>query len=443
MDHNEFASMSLQDSPDEQPSSRPTPPSIASAPGALPLMSRPQRSVLPPMSRTGTAPPMNGRSPLPPMSGRSPLPPMSGRTPPGPMRGRPGRPGGNRPALNLSQLGLTPKPEQTPFANFSKYVDPSGKLNFAGKAIIHADGVDFSNGSSFTIKMDDLKLQEELGKGQYGTVQKVSHQVTNVVMAMKEIRLELDETKLHQILMELDILHKSTSDYIVEFYGAFFIESCVYYCMEYMDAGSLDKLYGDGVPEDVLSKITHSMLKGLRFLKDDLSIIHRDVKPTNVLVNLAGQVKLCDFGVSGQLDKSLAKTNIGCQSYMAPERIKAANTYTVSSDVWSLGLSLVEMAGGKYPYTYDNMFAQLKAIVDEEPPTLPEEFTPDAKDFISACLRKDPQKRPTYGELLEHPFIVNYQNVDVDMASWAQQALATRKAKDLEARQKSITKPTS
>lgn len=63
--------------------------------------------------------------------------------------------------------------------------DPSGKLNFAGKAIIHADGVDFSNGNSFTIKMDDLILQEELGKGQYGTVQKVKHRVTNVTMAMK------------------------------------------------------------------------------------------------------------------------------------------------------------------------------------------------------------------------------------------------------------------
>jgi hypothetical protein len=63
--------------------------------------------------------------------------------------------------------------------------DPSGKLNFAGKAIIHADGVDFSNGNSFTIKMDDLILEEELGKGQYGTVRKVKHRVTNVTMAMK------------------------------------------------------------------------------------------------------------------------------------------------------------------------------------------------------------------------------------------------------------------
>ena len=137
------------------------------------------------------------------------------------------------------------------------------------------------------------------------------------VRSHQEIRLELDQAKLNAILMELDILHRAVAPEIVEFYGAFFIESCVYYCMELMDAGSLDKLQGAGVPEDVLARIATSVVRGLRFLKDELQIIHRDVKPTNILVNTRGQIKLCDFGVSGQLEKSLAKTNIGCQSYMA------------------------------------------------------------------------------------------------------------------------------
>jgi mitogen-activated protein kinase kinase len=155
-----------------------------------------------------------------------------------------------KPIMKLDALG---GPANTPFANLSQFVDPSGKLNFDGKAVLHAQGVDFSNGNSYKINMDEFELLEELGKGQFGTVQKVFHKPTN------EIRLELDKAKLNQILMELDILHQSRSPYIVEFYGAFFIESCVYYCMEYMDAGSLDKLYGKGVPEDVLAKITFAV----------------------------------------------------------------------------------------------------------------------------------------------------------------------------------------
>jgi mitogen-activated protein kinase kinase len=283
--------------------------------------------------------------------------------------------------------------------------------------------------------MEQLQLDEELGKGNYGTVKKVLHKPTNVAMAMKEIRLELDEAKLNAIIMELDILHRAVAPEIVEFYGAFFIESCVYYCMEYMDAGSLDKLQGVGVPEDVLGRIAGSMVRGLKFLKDELQIIHRDVKPTNVLVNKKGEIKLCDFGVSGQLEKSLAKTNIGCQSYMAPERIKGESqnnlgTYTVSSDVWSLGLSMIEIGLGKYPYppeTYSNVFAQLTAIVHGDPPGLPaNKYSKDACDWVASCLVKDPEGRATYKELLGMPFLVADSKREVDMVGWVERALEYR-----------------
>ena len=306
------------------------------------------------------------------------------------------------------------------FSKYSEYVDTkTGTLKFKGKATIHGKGIDFSSGTSFNISLDEVDNLDELGKGNYGTVYKVRHSrpqmrrpgqglagirappslssqsksedfseckspisasggaTTGVVMAMKEIRLELDEAKFAAIIMELDILHRCVSSFIVDFFGAFFQEGAVYICMEYMDGGSIDKLYGDGVPERILQKITLATVMGLKSLKDDHNIIHRDVKPTNILVNTRGQIKICDFGVSGNLVASIAKTNIGCQSYMAPERISGGGvaqaganpgggTYSVQSDIWSLGLTIIECALGQYPYppeTYDNIFSQLSVSI--------------------------------------------------------------------------------
>ncbi|RSH85211.1 hypothetical protein EHS25_005018, partial [Saitozyma podzolica] len=351
---------------------------------------------------------------------------------------RMGPPGG----LKLSGLTGAPKNEGSKFGDFGQIIDPSGSLKFSKKAVLTAKGVDFEDGASFKINMDELDVVGELGKGNYGSVQQVYHRPTGVMMAMKEIRLELDESKLNGIIMELDILHRAVAPEIVEFFGAFTIESCVYYCMEFMDAGSLDTLTGGGVPaknvtedtesaelrvpEPVLRRITAGIVRGLKFLKDELQIMHRDVKPTNLLINKKGEVKLCDFGVSGQLEKSLAKTNIGCQSYMAPERIKGESvgqnsTYTVSSDVWSVGLSIIELAKGCYPYppeTFANVFAQLQAIVGGPAPTLPKGYSAEAHDFVARCLLKDPNARPTYAQLLEHPFLVADRNAEVDMSGW-------------------------
>ncbi|EHN01758.1 Pbs2p [Saccharomyces cerevisiae x Saccharomyces kudriavzevii VIN7] len=327
------------------------------------------------------------------------------------------------------------------FANFSKYVDiKSGSLNFAGKLSLSSKGIDFSNGSSSRITLDELEFLDELGHGNYGNVSKVLHKPTNVIMATKEVRLELDEAKFRQILMELEVLHKCNSPFIVDFYGAFFIEGAVYMCMEYMDGGSLDKIYDEsseigGIDEPQLAFIANAVIHGLRELKEQHNIIHRDVKPTNILCSAnQGTVKLCDFGVSGNLVASLAKTNIGCQSYMAPERIKSLNpdraTYTVQSDIWSLGLSILEMALGRYPYppeTFDNIFSQLSAIVDGPPPRLPsDKFSSDAQDFVSLCLQKIPERRPTYSALAEHPWLVKYRNQNVQMSTYITERLERR-----------------
>lgn len=359
-----------------------------------------------------------------------------------------------------------PEPEkpQSQMDKYAEYIDKeTGALKFRGKATVDSKGIKFASGKEFNISLDEVDTLDELGKGNYGTVYKVRHsrpkvrrpgqglagnkawgaagageapaQVddvavggTGIVMAMKEMRLELEDSKFATIIMELDVLHRCASPFIVDFYGAFFQEGAVYICMEFMDGGSIDKIYAGGMPEGVLAKVTLATVQGLKSLKDDHNIIHRDVKPTNILVNTQGQVKICDFGVSGNLVASIAKTNIGCQSYMAPERISGGGiaqaganpgggTYSVQSDIWSLGLSIIECALGKYPYspeTYDNIFSQLSAIVDGEPPDLPQDsFSAAAHDFTAGCLNKIPNLRPTYAMLLQHAWLAPLLKPDV------------------------------
>ncbi|KAF2860239.1 kinase-like protein, partial [Piedraia hortae CBS 480.64] len=369
-----------------------------------------------------------------------------------------------KPKMTLSQMGASngvaaaPK-EETQLDKYSQFIDTkNGALTFKGRATVTPHGIEFEDGRQFHISLDEVDTLDELGKGNYGTVFKVRHArpkfrrqgqglagnkslrrsdegdsepvvppgghgTTGIVMAMKEMRLELDDAKFQSIIMELDVLHRTTSPHIIDFYGAFFQEGAVYICMEFMDGGSMDKIYGGGVPESILQKMTLATTLGLKSLKEEHNIIHRDVKPTNILVNTRGQFKICDFGVSGNLVASIARTNIGCQSYMAPERISsggtasagagagagAGATYSVQSDIWSLGLTVIECAMGRYPYppeTYDNIFSQLSAIVDGETPDLPaDRFSEAACDFVAGCLNKIPKLRPTYPMLLQHAWL--------------------------------------
>lgn len=345
--------------------------------------------------------------------------------------------------------------------------------------------LDMNAETKYDLRDDDLKDLKELGQGNGGSVKKVEHVPTHTIMAKKIVLIDAKPSVRKQILRELQIMHDCHSEYIISFYGAFLSDPNICICMEFMDKGSLDGIYKQigAIDVEVVAKVALAVLEGLTYLYDVHRIIHRDIKPSNILFNSKGQIKICDFGVSGELINSIADTFVGTSTYMSPERIQGAQ-YTVKSDVWSLGISLIELALGRFPFSdsssdddsdlsdfegtlspsrpmslglppprgkskpmrkeLDSKEAKrnkrkskgvslqgggmtmsilelLQHIVNEPAPRL----TPDgrfpkvAEAFVDGCLLKDPDMRQTPKDLLQHEWIVSAKTSTFDLEAWA------------------------
>ncbi|NWQ83060.1 MP2K6 kinase, partial [Columbina picui] len=284
---------------------------------------------------------------------------------------------------------------------------------------------------NFEVKADDLEPISELGRGAYGVVEKMRHMPSGQIMAVKRIRATVNSQEQKRLLMDLDISMRTVDcPFTVTFYGALFREGDVWICMELMDT-SLDKFYkhvidkGLTIPEDILGKIAVSIVKALEHLHSKLSVIHRDVKPSNVLINTQGQVKMCDFGISGYLVDSVAKTmDAGCKPYMAESEIRGAGGRAVGrppamAEARALSPQ-IELAILRFPYdSWGTPFQQLKQVVEEPSPQLPaEKFSAEFVDFTSQCLKKNSKERPTYPELMQHPFFTLHESKETDVASF-------------------------
>lgn len=307
--------------------------------------------------------------------------------------------------------------------------------NFKNENTRHSSQLEIGIEYKLNLKREDLEVLKDLGHGNGGTVSKVRHMATGTVMARKIIHVDANKEMRRRIVRELQIMHDTNSEYIVTFYGAFLSDTNdVIMCMEYMDVGALDRIsrkFGP-VRVDVLGKIAEATLGGLTYLYTKHHIMHRDIKPSNILINSKGQIKLCDFGVSGELVNSVADTFVGTSTYMAPERIQGQK-YTVKSDVWSFGLSIMELAIGKFPFNASEHLSDddgapsgildlLQQIVYEPAPRLPksEAFPQVLEDMIQKCMAKDPQERPTPQELFERePFVQAAKRTPVNLKEWA------------------------
>lgn len=287
-------------------------------------------------------------------------------------------------------------------------------------------------GQKYTFTTDDLDELGPLGAGNYGTVLKMKFKTTGTEMAVKKIPVpELRVNDKDDIVELAVVMRTGNCPHIVDYYGCVIREGDVWICMELLES-SMDKIservhqqMKSSIPEEILGKMTVSVILALNYLKADMKIIHRDVKPSNVLVNRLGQFKLCDFGIAGQLVDSIAKTmDVGCRPYMAPERIDpttAGKGYTIQSDVWSFGITLVELALGTFPYgKWTTIFEQLNAVVNGPPPELPDDgrFSSELREFAAACLIKNASERPPYNDLQEYEFFKKYDSATVDVESW-------------------------
>ena len=281
-------------------------------------------------------------------------------------------------------------------------------------------------------RSNELELSALLGEGSFGHVYKARHKATEAVVAVKVVPNAgcdasgnpMPDSEMDKIMGEIDILSRCDSPFIVGYYECFIkapqkqankqMDSGeMWIVMEYCAGGSMSDLIeaGGGVftlPEECIRAACASIVLGLEYLHGVTKICHRDIKCGNVLMTEEGHVKLADFGVSAELTNTInkRKTVVGSPFWMAPEVIQESH-YDGRADVWSLGITVIEMAEGRPPHANLNPMRAIFVIPTKPPPTLadPDNWSPEMLDFIRCCLHKDPSQRYDSALLSSHPFV--------------------------------------
>lgn len=294
------------------------------------------------------------------------------------------------------------------------------------------------DGRRYDANAEDLENKGQMGHGATGQVMRMRHRPSGKLMACKVMQRNANEDEQKRVLMDLFVMINHNCPHIVESYGSIISQDDVYICMELMSTclEKLMKRFRKPIPEPVVGRIAVAIVLALDYLKEKHDIIHRDIKPSNILLDAqTGRFKICDFGISGRLVNSKARTRgAGCAAYMAPERVMpdTASQYDIRADVWSTGITLVELATGEFPYRgCRSEFEVLTRILEDEAPKLPRDghFSMDFQSFINQCLTKDRDKRPKFRDLKFHPFIKRYQDAPaVDVCEWYQRLVAAASA---------------
>lgn len=256
-----------------------------------------------------------------------------------------------------------------------------------------------------------LVIGDVIGRGACSVVRTAKHTETGEVFAVKEFfAVRNDSTKSDMLVKEIQGLYSASTDKatsLVKLLGGFFVDGTVNVVLEYMDGGSLNDLIQmtsiSGISQQVVASVAYQVLHGVSALHEKL-ILHRDIKPANILFNVKGQVKVTDFGISS-VGQRLNSTVIGTTKYLSPERLSASK-YGFASDIWSIGIVLIELVTGRFPFDSVSSIFDLKVAIDElsVEDLVPSSITGHFLELLKFCLQKNPDNRIPAKYFLRSPW---------------------------------------
>ncbi|KAJ6675758.1 MITOGEN-ACTIVATED PROTEIN KINASE KINASE KINASE YODA [Salix viminalis] len=264
-----------------------------------------------------------------------------------------------------------------------------------------------------------------IGCGSYGRVYRGTNRVTGASCAMKEVDIIPGDPKsaesVKQLEQEIRVLRDLKHPNIVQYYGCEIVDEQFYIFLEYINPGSINKYVQEHcghLPESIVRNFTRHILSGLAYLHSKKTV-HRDIKGANLLVDASGVVKLTDFGTAKHLTGLSYELSLkGSPHWMAPEVIKAVMLKSdnpelaLAVDTWSLGCTIIEMVTGKPPWGDLQGAQAMFKILNKDPP-IPENLSPEGKDFLRCCFRRNPAERPSAMMLLDHPFVCKSNDLNV------------------------------
>ncbi|KAI9173086.1 Suppressor of Sensor Kinase (SLN1) [Blastocladiella emersonii ATCC 22665] len=272
-----------------------------------------------------------------------------------------------------------------------------------------------SSASSISIRWQHGRF---LGGGTYGSVYMGIDLTSGELLAVKEIRIQdtANFATLKQMVAdEMQVMEQLSHPNVVQYYGIEVHRDKVYLFMEYVPNGTLSSIVDvGGLDERIIQRVTYQILLGLQYLHSK-RIVHRDIKPDNILLDQNGNIKLVDFGAAKMLSNQKtmaagqsAMSLIGTPNYLAPEVIIGSPGGRIGcQDIWSLGCVLYELYTGRAPWSHlDNQWAIIYHCA-VSPPPIPDNIkaSPLGLEFLKLCLQVNPHNRPTAADLLVHPFV--------------------------------------